>query len=89
MEGCQRKICKGEYFLKSAETGNPDGMVQVANCLEVGKGVRKDRNEALRYYNLAASKNYAPAMVSLGEHYMSGDGVQQDYKMKLNNIMMN
>ena len=70
-----------KYFLKSAETGNPDGMVQVANCLEVGKGVRKDRNEALRYYNLAASKNYAPAMVSLGERYMSGDGVQQDYKI--------
>ena len=43
-----------------------------------GKGVAKDRREAVRWYRAAAEQGLAAAQSNLGGSYITGKGVTQD-----------
>ena len=42
---------------------------------EKGQGVKKSSTAAIRFWQKAADKNYAPAQISLGRSYEFGEGV--------------
>ena len=42
------------------------------------RGVKKDENEALRWFRMAANQGYAEAQCQLGHMYRLGEGVQED-----------
>ena len=44
-----------------------------------GFGVNQDYEEAVRWYQMAAEKGYAPAQIELGVMYAEGWGVSQNY----------
>jgi TPR repeat protein len=44
---------KQSYFRKAAELGDPDAQQELAFCLCNGKGVKKDRKEAAKWYREA------------------------------------
>ena len=44
-----------------------------------GFGVNQDYKEAVRWYQMAAEKGYAPAQIELGVMYAEGWGVSQNY----------
>ena len=62
------------------------GEYQYGRSLFLGAGVRRDYQEAVKYYNLSAEHGYAPARYSLAECYYYGlrDGeeriIKQDYQ---------
>lgn len=73
-------------LLKSAEqqsSGVKKGMVQfyLGYCFELGKGVTKDLNKAIRYYQLAEKVKYVEAQLRLGLCYLNGMGVEKDEEM--------
>lgn len=45
------------YFKLLAEQENSDGQYGLGYCYEKGIGVKKDLNEAKKYYGLSAIKN--------------------------------
>lgn len=49
-----------------AEKGDTDAMVMLAYCLENGKGIKKDRNEARKWYKKAADAGNALAQAMYG-----------------------
>jgi TPR repeat protein len=53
----------------------------IGKMFQLGKGVAKDNDEALKYYTKAADKGYAQAQNALGGMFHDGYGVNRDYKM--------
>ena len=53
---------------------------EVGNMYFYGWGTEADHDVAFEYYNLAAEKDYVPALVAVGECYLDGEGVKQDAK---------
>jgi TPR repeat protein len=53
-------------------------MYLLGSCYDEGIGVKKSLDEAFRWYELAASKNYPAALIALGAHYFAGNGVGAD-----------
>lgn len=45
----------------------------------IGRGVRKDRAEAVRWFRMAAERGNALAQNNLGYAYARGEGVRRDY----------
>ena len=68
------------YFTKLANAGNSYGEYSLGFCYEVGRGVKKNKRAAFKYYKKAAENVYAntDAMFSLAEMYEEGDVVEQD-----------
>ena len=52
---------------KLAEMVYPESLYELAEMFETGKGVPKNLSQAVHYYQLAASQDYFPAMLKLGE----------------------
>ncbi|MBR6911007.1 MAG: sel1 repeat family protein [Candidatus Methanomethylophilaceae archaeon] len=59
------KLNKKEYYdeaysiiVKHAELGKKDAMARLAKCYRLGKGVTKDLDKALFYYDLSAAGDY-------------------------------
>jgi TPR repeat protein len=50
-----------KWFKKSAAQGNTDAISNLAECYELGEGVKKDIPEALKWYGKAAEKGDATA----------------------------
>ena len=61
-----------KWFLKAAEAGEDDSMVEVANCHESGEGVEKDQCAAFEWYQKAAALDNIKAINALGHIYSSG-----------------
>jgi TPR repeat protein len=61
-----------------AEEGNPDAQVSLARAYEVGNGVPKSDQQAVKWYRAAAEQGNAKAQNSLALMYRSGRGVNQD-----------
>ena len=61
-----------------AEEGNPDAQVSLGRAYEVGNGVPKSDQQAVKWYRAAAEQGNAKAQNSLGQMYRSGRGVSLD-----------
>ena len=48
------------YFQLAAKLGDPDAQQDLAFCLANGKGCKKDRKEAARWYRAAVRGGLAP-----------------------------
>jgi len=60
-----------------AEHGNADAQYKMGTIYD--HGVLRNNKTAVKWYTLAAEKGYAAAQVELGEMYVFGDGIVQDY----------
>lgn len=80
--GCLEKGEKAiEWFKKGgAEEGNAFAQYRIGRIYQAGEGVQIDYQEALKWYELSAGNNYAPANNNLGAMYARGEGVQVNFK---------
>jgi len=69
-----------EYLEKAAELGVPEASYKLGTRAEDGfdrlEGMG-DINNAINYYKQAADKNYAPALLKLGQIYIEGKGTDK------------
>jgi TPR repeat protein len=68
------------WYAKAAEeVGDGPSMTKLATAYATGRGIKKDESMALRWYNLAASKQDAEAEYQLAMMLLRGKGgLQQD-----------
>ena len=67
-----------ERYLKLAEDGNRQGMLNVANMYSEGKGVEQSDRKAFSWYLQAAEIGDRSAMEEVASAYRTGKGVQED-----------
>jgi TPR repeat protein len=67
----------GEFKLK-AEQGEAPAQVALGDVLAEGRGVRRDYQEAARWFRLAAAQGNAEAQNKLGMLCQAGQGLPQD-----------
>lgn len=61
-----------------AEQGNAEAQFSLGLLYDRGRGVPKDKSEALRWYRLAATQGDMFAQNALGDNYWEGTGVPKD-----------
>jgi len=61
-----------------AEQGNAEAQFNLGYSYDHGRGVPKDKQEALRWYRRAAMQGDAFAQNALGDNYWEGTGVPKD-----------
>jgi hypothetical protein len=61
-----------------AEKGEAAAQTDLAKLFTQGDGVKRDYQEAARWYLLAADQGFAAAQAALGELYEAGQGVPRD-----------
>ena len=67
------------WFRQAALQGNVDAQYHLARLVSRGaKGLKQDYPTALKLYQDAAGKGYAPAMDALGQAYQQGRGTEVD-----------
>lgn len=67
-----------EYF-KQAKAGDLYAQYRFAQCLETGRGVEQNFQEAIRWYEKAARNDHVDSQHALGVAYAFGIGVPQDF----------
>ena len=65
-------------FRRSAAQKNSDGMVGLAVMHATGRGVARDFDATMRYYQAAARMGNAHGLQGIGVLYANGEGVAQD-----------
>ncbi len=70
---------KFQEYKASAEQGDAEAQFNLGWCYDDGRGVAKDKVEAVKWYRKAAEQNYTPAQSNLGWCYDNGQGVAKDY----------
>ncbi len=68
---------------KRAKAGNPQAQTVMASCYELGRNVKPNGLETIRWLKLAADQGYAPAEYELGRMYLYGRGIPADYQQAL------
>jgi uncharacterized protein len=63
---------------KKAEEGDVEAQTLLGECYDSGLGLKKDHEEAVRWFRKAADRGDGPAMNSLGVAYSLGQGVKKD-----------
>jgi len=76
----KKSSAKYNSTLKQAKAGSPKAMFLIARMIERGIGTKKNINEASKWYQRAASQNYAAANARLGKLYLEGIGVKRNTK---------
>jgi TPR repeat protein len=67
------------WYLRAAEQGRSSSYLRLARMFERGEaGIAADPVEALRYYELAGSRDNAGALFEVGKKYADGDRVPKD-----------
>jgi len=67
------------WFRQAALQGNVEAQYHLARLVSRGtKGLKQDYPTALKLYQDAAAKGYAPAMDALGQAYQQGRGTEVD-----------
>ncbi len=61
-----------------AEQGNPSALTHLGVMYQIGLGVDKDIAKAIRFYEAAVEKDYAPGKYNLALMYSEGIGVEKD-----------
>ena len=67
-------------FIADADRGNAEAQFQLGNCYYHGLGIEQNIQEALSWYNRAASSGYAPAQNAIGKAHETGDFGAEDLK---------
>lgn len=67
-----------EKWIALAEKGDANAQLKLGVRYYEGNGVRKDYNEAIKWYNLAAEQGNTTAQINLGSMYHTGIGVPQN-----------
>ena len=62
----------------SAEQGNPEAQFNLGILYDQGRGLPKDKQEAVRWYRRAAMQADTFAQNALGDNYWEGTGVPKD-----------
>lgn len=65
------------WLSKSAASGNPKALTKLGSIYCAGKLVHQENAKGIELLNQAASKNYSPAMVELGDEYFKQGQYQQ------------
>ena len=68
-------LCK-----ESANAGDVEAQLVVADAYFFGRGVKEDHQEARKWYAMAADRKNPQALRRLGEMYAAGDGGNRDTK---------
>ncbi|MBL4845391.1 MAG: SEL1-like repeat protein [Planctomycetes bacterium] len=72
---------KGAQWLrKASDLGLPGATHNLARLYTEGRGVTRDRAEAMRLFKQAAEAGFAPAMEVMGEQLLAGTWVPRDEK---------
>ena len=66
------------FLQASAEEGNVDAMLLLADCYQKGWGTEEDPAAAFGWFRRAAEKGDTSGMVGLANCYMDGSGVEED-----------
>ena len=66
-------------LLAAAKSGNADAQFLLASAFEKGEGVKRNDEEAAKWYKKSAKQGVAEAQVNLGFMYAMGEGVGLDY----------
>lgn len=67
------------WFRKAEDAGSVDANVDIGIMYELGLGIVRDPEEALRRYRSAAQAGSPRGMFATGQSYQKGVGVPQDY----------
>ncbi len=65
-------------FLRAAEMGHGDSMVELGLCFRSGKGMKRDFVKASEWFQKAVDKSSHAGYVELGQSYEYGLGVEKD-----------
>jgi hypothetical protein len=72
---------KGMKLMQEAfDAGYSDAEGYMGHLLQIGKGVEKDEQKAFQLFQLSASKDNASAFLELGDCFLYGKGIKQDYR---------
>ncbi len=67
-----------------AVLGDSAAQFDVGQMYQYGIGVKKDVNQAIHYYQLAAAQQDLPSEYNLGLLYLTGTDIQPDYPLAIN-----
>ncbi|CAG8712752.1 2241_t:CDS:1, partial [Acaulospora colombiana] len=67
-------IKAAQLFKEAADDGKAEAQLRYGTCLWLGKGVKINYNEAIKYLTLAADNGNVNAMYNVGSAYYSGKG---------------
>lgn len=67
------------FRIAATEGKAAEAQYALAVMLDRGLGVRRDPDEAIRWYNAAANAGHPRAMLNIGYAYAKGEGLRQDY----------
>lgn len=76
-------VANSQETLREAYHGYPIAQYQMGVLYQQGIGVEKNIQEAIKWYQLAAGKNYSKAEFALGLLAFTGNGVKQDNTVAL------
>jgi len=65
---------------ESSNKGHAASQNNLGHCYEFGKGVVKDENEAIKWYQASAAQNYTASFINLGYLQMKHSKYQQAYE---------
>jgi hypothetical protein len=88
----ENKNIAAKYYNLLAKSGRldnylwnkPEQQVFVGNMYWDGEYILKNEKEAVRWYQKASSRNYAPAQYYLGRSYAKGRGLEQNFNRAFN-----
>ena len=72
-----------EWYVKSAELGEPYALSRIGNLYYTGSGVEQNYKKAMECFLKSAEYGNAAAMCEIGRLYNKGEGVQKNYKTAL------
>lgn len=83
--GVKKDYTQAFFYYKRFSERYRDGHTtyMVGECYYLGRGIKKNLNEALKYFKIAASSNFAPALIATIACYINNEGVQNE-----NNFVM-
>lgn len=67
-----------EPTIAAAKRGDAAAQYRLGEMYDLGRGVKQDYAQAVRWYRAAAEQGQAPAQFALAEMYKNGDGVAKD-----------
>lgn len=67
-----------DFFLKSADLGNPVALTSLGVCYFNGNGTEQSYSKAIEYFQKACDLVNSDGLVNLALCYDNGDGVEQD-----------
>jgi uncharacterized protein len=70
-------------YLEKAQAGDVDAQYNIGILYYHGEGIRKDHDEALKWFHLSAEQGDAEAQYNLGFMYGRGEGAPKDHRASM------